>query len=133
MNFAPNVEERLRSEPIMWMTTVTPGGQPQPSPVWFWWDGDEILMFSKDNTARLTNIAAHPNVSLNLDGDGRGGAIVVIEGVARIERDHPAAQVIPEYIEKYQAFLDSHEWTAAGFSTDYPVPIKITPTHLRAW
>lgn len=133
MNFAPNVEERLRSEPIMWMTTVTPGGQPQPSPVWFWWDGDEILMFSKDNTARLTNIAAHPNVSLNLDGDGRGGAIVVIEGVARIERDHPAAQVIPEYIEKYQAFLDSYEWTAAGFSTDYPVPIKITPTHLRAW
>ena len=133
MNFPPNVEERLRSEPIMWMTTVTPGGQPQPSPIWFWWDGDLILMFSKDNTARLTNIAAYPNVSLNLDGDGRGGAIVVIEGIARIDRDHPTAQAIPEYIEKYQTFLDGYEWTAAGFSTDYPVPIKIAPTRLRAW
>jgi PPOX class probable F420-dependent enzyme len=117
----------------MWMTTVTPGGQPQPSPIWFWWDGHEILMFSKDNTARLTNIAAHPNVSLNLDGDGRGGAIVVIEGIARIDRDHPAAQMMLEYVEKYQSFLDEYEWTPAGFSADYPVPILIRPNRLRAW
>ena len=41
MNFPPEVEERLRSEPIMWMTTVTPDGRPQPSPIWFLWSGAE--------------------------------------------------------------------------------------------
>lgn len=133
MNFPPEVEERLRSEPIMWMTTVTPAGQPQPSPIWFLWNGTNILMFSKADTARLTNIDANPHVSLNLDGDGRGGAIVVIEGTALIDRDHPPAEALPEYVEKYQTFLDDYGWTASSFSIDYPVPILIQPKRLRAW
>ena len=133
MNFPPNVEDRLRSEPIMWMTTVSPGGIPQPSPIWFWWKGTEILMFSKDNTARLTNLAANSSVSLNLDGDGQGGSVVVIEGTATIDRNHPPASDIPEYVEKYQDFLDRYGWTATGFSADYPVPILIQPNRLRAW
>ena len=133
MDFPPNVEDRLRSEPIMWMTTVSPGGRPQPSPIWFWWKGTEILMFSKDNTARLTNLAGNSSVSLNLDGDGQGGSVVVIEGTATIDRNHPPASDIPEYVEKYQDFLDGYGWTATGFSADYPVPILIQPNRLRAW
>ena len=133
MQLPAGVEERFRTESTMWMTTVRPSGQPQPSPIWFWWDGTEFLMFSKDHTARLNNIAANPKVSLNLDGDGRGGAIVIVEGVARIDRSLPPARSVPEYITKYQEFLDSYGWTAEGFSVDYPVPVKITPTGLRAW
>lgn len=133
MQFPPGIEERMSTESIMWMTTVRPSGQPQPSPIWFWWDGAEFLMFSKDDTARLTNITANPRVSLNLDGDGRGGAIVVVEGVARIDRSLPPARSVPEYVAKYQAYLDSYGWTPEGFSVDYPVPIKITPTGLRSW
>jgi PPOX class probable F420-dependent enzyme len=128
-----NVEQRLREEPIMWMTTVTPGGLPQTSPIWFFWDGREFLMFSKDDTARIRNVSANPKISLNLEGDGRGGAVVVIEGTARIDRDHPPATAMPEYIEKYQGFLDNYDWTAASFATDYPVPILIRPDRLRAW
>ena len=133
MHIPPNVEQRLREEPIMWMTTVTPGGLPQTSPIWFWWDGTEILMFSRDDTARIRNVPANPQVSLNLEGDGRGGAIVVIEGTARIDRDHPPAKALPDYIEKYQGFLDDYEWTPESFSADYPVPILIRPDRLRAW
>lgn len=133
MHIPPNVEQRLREEPIMWMTTVTPGGLPQTSPIWFWWDGTEILMFSRDDTARIRNVPANPRVSLNLEGDGRGGAIVVIEGTARIDRDHPPAKALPDYIEKYQGFLDDYEWTPESFSADYPVPILIRPDRLRAW
>ena len=133
MQFPAGVEERIRTESIMWMTSVRPSGQPQPSPIWCWWDGAEFLMFSKDKTARLTNIAANPRVSLNLDGNGRGGAIVIVEGVARIDRSLPPARSVPEYVAKYQEYIDSYGWTAQGFSVDYPVPIKITPTGLRAW
>jgi hypothetical protein len=28
---------RLKSEPMIWLTTVTPSGQPQSTPVWFLW------------------------------------------------------------------------------------------------
>jgi len=133
MKIPPTVDERLASEPLIWMTTVTPTGRPQPSPVWFLWNGEDVRMFSKDETARLRNIAGNPQVSLNLDGDGRGGAIVVIEGTAHIEHDHPPASAMPDYIEKYQDFLDHYGWTATSFSADYPVPVIIRPTRLRSW
>ena len=133
MQIPETVERRLLDEAIIWMTTVSRHGQPQPSPIWFWWDGARILMYSKDETARLRNIDANPRVSLNLDGNGRGGAIVVIEGSARIDRDLPPARRVPEYIEKYQPFLDDYGWTAESFSRDYPVPIVITPERLRSW
>ena len=60
------------------MTTVTPSGQPSPSPVWFLWDGAEtVLMYSRESP-RLRHLAANPRVALNFAGDGRGGDIVVL-------------------------------------------------------
>lgn len=35
------LDERLRTEDIAWITTVTADGQPQSSPVWFLWDDAE--------------------------------------------------------------------------------------------
>jgi Pyridoxamine 5'-phosphate oxidase len=32
--------ERLRTDLILWLTTVRPGGQPQSTPVWFHFDGE---------------------------------------------------------------------------------------------
>ncbi len=133
MHVPSTVEQRLRSEAIIWMTTVTPSGLPQTSPIWFWWNNGGILMFSKDDTARIRNVMANPRVSLNLDGDGLGGAVVVIEATARIDRTHPPASEMPAYIAKYQRFLDEYEWTPESFSRDYPVPVLITPARLRSW
>ena len=38
------VERRLRTEEVIWLTTVDGQGMPQPSPVWFVWDGSTILI-----------------------------------------------------------------------------------------
>jgi Pyridoxamine 5'-phosphate oxidase len=38
-----HAERRLRTEPIVWLTTVRADGRPQSSPVWFLWDGDGYL------------------------------------------------------------------------------------------
>ena len=37
--FGKRVEQRLRDEQIGWIVTVGTDGTPQPSPVWFLWDG----------------------------------------------------------------------------------------------
>ncbi len=124
--------ERLGAELIAWLTTVTAGGTPQTSPVWFLWDGADFLVYSLPS-ARTRNIAANPSVSLNLDGDGMGGDIVTIEGRARIDTEAPNAAEVPEYLAKYRERMDSHGWSAAQFAADYPVPIRITPTRIRSW
>ena len=83
---ASAVDRSTVDNPAAWLTTVTPGGAPLPSPVWFWWDGaDTVYVFSLPDTARTRNIEANGKVSLNFAGDGWGGDIVIVSGVASLE------------------------------------------------
>jgi PPOX class probable F420-dependent enzyme len=124
--------QRLQTDLIGWLTTVTPGGTPQTSPVWFLWNGTEFLVYSVDG-ARTRNVATNPRVSLNLDGNGLGGDIVTLEGTARIDQDAPSAAHRPDYLAKYQERMDSYGWSAEKFAADYPVAIRISPTRIRSW
>jgi PPOX class probable F420-dependent enzyme len=125
--------QRLQDELIIWLTTVTPSGRPQTSPVWFLWDGEEFLVYSKAGTARTRNIERNPAVALNLDGDGQGGSIVTIEGRAVIDLELPPPTDVADYAAKYQAKIDAYGWTLESFSHDYPIPIRVSPTRIRSW
>ncbi len=125
--------QRLSTALIGWLTTVSPAGRPQPSPVWFLWQGGDILVYSLADTARIRNIAANPLVSLNLDGDGVGGGIVIVEGEAATDGDAPSAAEVPEYLAKYAERFATYGWTPEWFAARYPVAIRIRPTRLRAW
>ncbi len=126
------VAQRLRTSRVAWLTTVAPDGTPQTSPVWFVWDGEGILIYSLES-ARVRNLAEHGRVSLNLDGNGMGGDIVVIEGTARIDRALPSAAENPDYLAKYQPVMDDRGWTSEWFARRYSVPILVTPTKYRYW
>ena len=58
--------ERLASEIPIWLTTVDADGQPQTSPVWFWWDGEIFHLFSKPDAPKVANMRSNSHVSLNL-------------------------------------------------------------------
>ena len=125
---------RLERELILWLTTVTPDGQPQASPVWFLWVDGEIMLYSRADTPRAANIRANPRVAANLDGDGRGGDVVSIEGEARIARERATlADVPPAYVEKYAEKLAAYGWTMESMLVDYPAEIRIRPTRVRTW
>lgn len=131
--FNEESKARLEQEPVIWMTTVRPDGQPQTSAVWFLLEGDEILVYSKDGTIRNRNVATNPKVALNLDGDRGGGAVLTMEGTARIVSEAPAPKDHPEYLEKYQRRIAGNGWTPEIFSRDYPVAIRIEVEKVRAW
>lgn len=129
-----STKRRLGRDTIAWLVTVTPGGQPMSSAVWFLYDGDdEVLVYSLDDTARVSNIAANPKVSFHLDSDGHGGGIVAAAGVARIDRDHSPADAVPAYVDKYKGYMNDNGWSPEWFAGRYPVPIRIRLTKVRAW
>jgi PPOX class probable F420-dependent enzyme len=129
--FGARVAEHLRTEIVVWMTTVTPAGAPLPMPVWFLWEGGEsVLMFSKESP-RVRNLEANPNVSLNFDGDGRGGGIVVLSGRATVDRGAPRANEVGAYIEKYATHIERIAHSPESFGGTYPVPVRIELTKLR--
>jgi PPOX class probable F420-dependent enzyme len=125
--------ERLAAEPIIWLTTVAPSGQPQSTPVWFLWRDDEFLIYGAATGPKTRSIEANPLVSLHLEGNGRGGANVILEGRAAIDPAGPGADAVPEYIDKYRSFIDSYGWTPESFARDYPHVIRVTPTRARIW
>jgi PPOX class probable F420-dependent enzyme len=131
--FGRRAERRLREELIAWLTTVDTAGTPQPIPVWFLWEGQEsVLVYSRPGTAKLRSIARHPRVSLNLDGNGSGGNIVVATGTAAVSDDLPAHEVA-EYVDKYAGLIARNGWTPESFAADYSVPIRITIGRVRGF
>jgi PPOX class probable F420-dependent enzyme len=124
--------ERLSNDRIGWLTTVASDGTPQVSPIWFLWDSNEILVYSLESP-RARNIASHPRVSLNLDGNGLGGDIVIVEGTARIDAGVPGAADNAAYAAKYLPVMEDYGWTPEWFAGRYSVPIRITPTRFRYW
>jgi PPOX class probable F420-dependent enzyme len=129
--FGGRAAKRLKDETIYWLVTVAPDGTPQPSPVWALWDGERFLLYSQPDTPKLRNIASRPRVALHLDGDGRGGDVVIVTGDARILADGPAADRVPEYVSKYREGLRRIGMTAEAFARVYSVAVQITPTRLR--
>jgi PPOX class probable F420-dependent enzyme len=110
--------------------TVTERGAPQPSPVWFLWDGESFLIYSQPGTPKLRNIAANPRVALHLNTDGAGDDVIIVSGRAEQSDDPPGDQV-PAYVEKYLGLIEGNNWTAASFAADYSVPIRIAPIRVH--
>ena len=130
--FGLRVARRLEVEALAWLTTVGADGTPQPVPVWFLWEAEkgEVLVYSKPGTPKLANIAARPRVSLHLDGDGRGGDVVVLTGTAAVSGDAPADQVAA-YVEKYRWGIARIGMTPAAFALAYAVPLRVTVAKIR--
>lgn len=131
--FGKRVERRLREDPVIWLTTVDAQGTPQPSPVWFLWDGLQVLVYSEPDKPKLRNIERNPRVALNFDGDGQGGDIVIIRGEARTAPEMPPATEVPAYARKYDAggFYKRIGITGQIFALRYSIAIVIRPAGLR--
>lgn len=126
--------QRLRTDMLAWMTSVTPEGQPQTFPIWFLWEDDgTALLYSDHRAKRLANIAANPHVTLHLNDNGQGGDVVIIEGTARVDAATPALEAHTAYLAKYGAWIDQFLGSLAQMAEVYNVPVRITPTRGRAF
>lgn len=130
--FGDRVRRRLTDSMVIWFTSVGSDGTPQPNPVWFLWDGaDSVLVYNRPRALRLRHIAVSPRVSLNLDGDGKGGDIIVLSGDAALAPDVAAADTNAAYVAKYGDAMARVSGTAAGFAADYPSALVVRLDRVR--
>jgi PPOX class probable F420-dependent enzyme len=128
--FGQRVKQQLQEEEVIWLTTITPSGVPQPNPVWFYWDGQAIIMYSQPGAFRIRNIRHNPRVSLNLQGaDVQGNNVVVIHGKAQLNERY--TQLQPGYAEKYLKYLPELGVTYNQLVASYSVEIIVSPSRLR--
>jgi len=131
--FGRRVAEKLETDQVIWLTTVGPGNTPQPRPVWFWWDGTSVLIYSKPKAYKLRHIRRYPNVSLHLNTDADASEVAVLVGQASLPRTAPASHDHKEYLRKYRKGIADLGMTPKVFGEDYSVAIVVTPTRLRGF
>lgn len=125
--YAARVRRRLQGEEVIWLTTVDRTGTPRSVPVWFHWDGEEVVIYSEPGQLKVRNIERNPRVNLHFNGDAQGGNIVVLTGNARIAPDAPLVSNNPAYLEKYASGIERIGLTPAKFDATYSAVILVTP------
>ena len=129
--FGQRVQRRLEEERIIWLTTVDASNTPQPRPVWFLWDGETMLIYSRPDTAKLRHIADNPKVSLHFDGDGLGGDIVVFTGEVTIDENPVPIDQVEAYVDKYQAGFTRIGSSPEEMARNYTVALRVRPEKVR--
>ena len=123
--------KRLQREHLIWLTTVSREGTPQPNPVWFYWDGKSIIIYSQPTSHKLKNISRNPRVSLNFQADDEGGNVIVLTGDASIDKKPPPHD--SRYIEKYLTHIPKIGLTPETLAASYSTLIRVSPTTLRGF
>ena len=126
-------EERLHNEEIAWLSTVRPDGQPQSVPVWFLWDGEGFLVYSRPGARKLRNTEANPKINLNLNSNAGGGDVVRAGCEAEVLADAPPATEIGPYLEKYREGMGRIGFGPDSFARAYSVAVRATPARWQVW
>jgi PPOX class probable F420-dependent enzyme len=124
---------KLKGERIVWLTSVDARLRPQPRPVWFHWDGSDLLILSQPAAAKVRQIESRPAVSLHFNSDESGSDVVVLLGDARRLREAIPADRLKAYLRKYRSDIVDLEMTPETFQAEYSVPFIVRPTQLRGF
>ena len=123
----------LESEPVVWLSTVRPDGAPHLVPIWFWWDGEALLVFSKPAAQKVRNLRAHPSVMLALGDAEDDFDVGLMRGRAEL-LDQPTAEVLPAaHLDKYADKLASIGLSAEEYAATYSQVIRIVPDDFLPW
>jgi len=128
-----HIDERLRAEPIIWLATTRPDGRPHNVPVWFWWDGESVLIFSQPNNQKIRNLRQSPHAVLTLNTLDDGEDVVIIEGTAELVAQPTSELMLPAFGEKYADLFVRIGSDPAKMAAEYNQPIRVTPTKVIAW
>lgn len=126
---------------MIWWTTISSNGTPQPNPVWFVWDESEdadntdesVVVFNTPVAHRLAHIAARPRVSLHLNATADGNDVVVFAGVAEPVEDLPGPDRWRPYLEKYGAAMRELSGSETAFAGRYGAPVRIRLVKTRGF
>jgi PPOX class probable F420-dependent enzyme len=119
---------RLATEELCWLTTVTPDGRPQSSPVWFLWDGDAIWITTEPGATKVGNVRRNPAVAVHLEGAGPGDVVVSMEGTATLVDALPEA-----YVAKYAEGILRLGETSQSYLERFSVVLRVVPKRLRSF
>ena len=99
--FASNIPARL--------AYVWTDGTPRVAPIWFHWDGRELVLGTAPNASKLKALAQNPRVAVTIDDNHFPHKVLLIRGTARLET---VKGVVPEYAQAAERYLGREQGRA---------------------
>ena len=90
----PASQELLQSKIPARLAYVWTDGTPRVVPIWFHWNGKEIVMATPPKAPKLKALARNRKVSLTIDDNTFPHKVLLIRGSAHLE---PFNGIVPEY------------------------------------
>jgi len=106
----PAAQELLQSKIPARLAYVWSDGTPRVVPIWFHWNGREIVMGTPEKAPKLKALAKNPKVSLTIDDNTFPNKVLLIRGTARLDR---VEGIVPEYAkaaERYFSAAQAEAW-----------------------
>ena len=100
----PAAQELLHSKIPARLAYISTDGTPRVIPIWFHWNGREIVMASPPKAPKLKALAKNPRVSLTIDDNTFPHKVLLIRGSARLE---PVEGIVPEYEAAAARYFDA--------------------------
>jgi hypothetical protein len=100
----PAAQELLHSKIPARLAYVWPDNTPRVVPIWFHWNGREIVMASPPRAPKLKALAKNPKVSLTIDDNTFPHKVLLVRGSARLE---PVEGIVPEYAMAATRYFDA--------------------------
>lgn len=127
------IDERLRAEPTVWLSSTRPDGRPHVVPVWFYWDGSAVDFYSKPQAQKVRNLRERPDVMLALGEADEEFDVELIEGLASVLADETARVIQPAMFEKYGALMARAGLDTETYIRTYSQPVRIRPTRMLGY
>jgi PPOX class probable F420-dependent enzyme len=129
----PSADAALRTDAVVWLSSVQGNGNPHVVPVWFHWDGERIVAFSKPHARKVDNLRQHPRVMLAVGTPGPDFEVELIEAHAELP-EAPAEQLVPTgFGAKYRDLLHRAGLTLQRYTEVYSQPIVLRPTRFLGY
>lgn len=90
----PASQHLLQSQIPARLAYVWTDGTPRVVPIWFHWNGREIVMATPPKAPKLKALAKNPKVSLTIDDNAFPHKVLLIRGTALLEA---VDGIVPEY------------------------------------
>ena len=124
----PVAQELLASKIPARLAYIWTDGTPRVVPIWFHWDGRELVMGTPPKAPKLKALARNPKVSLTIDDDNFPHRVLLIRGSARLT---PVDGIVPEYAAAAERYFGAERGLAWIDQLKKMVPgmvrIAITP------
>ncbi len=95
------VREILKQPLIARLSVTDSNGYPHTVPLWYDFDGDDIVIISDRKTKKVDYIAANPKACLSIGGDSIEGTGYMIKGQCFNEED-PSYQWLTQMTYRYE-------------------------------